>query len=109
MGSDGRLYRLATGPAGEQLGLGADQLSCLLGPVDFELGVITGSRGLNPLRFVIQGPSNGRLAVEEAMVEGMTDLLVVRRGHTFIMNDPRVIDQAIHFFRHGRFARPVQH
>jgi hypothetical protein len=36
----------------------------------------------------------------------MRDLLVVPRGHTFIMNDPEVIAQTFHFLERGTFYRP---
>jgi hypothetical protein len=35
----------------------------------------------------------------------MRDLLVVRCGHTFIMDHPEVIAQAFHFLAHGEFDR----
>jgi pimeloyl-ACP methyl ester carboxylesterase len=99
------LFRFATGPAGQQLGTTGNGPIADLGPVDFETGVITGVRRMNPLSRLIKGESDGKVAVEEAKVEGMADFLVVPAGHSFIMNDPLVLDQAIHFFRHGRFAR----
>jgi hypothetical protein len=34
----------------------------------------------------------------------MADWLSLPRAHSFLMFDRRAIDQAIHFFRHGRFA-----
>ena len=99
------LFRFATGPAGQQLGAANEGPIADLGPVDFETGIITGVRRANPLRRLIRGESDGKVAVDEAKVDGMADFLVVPCGHTFIMNDPTVMDQAIHFFRHGRFAR----
>jgi hypothetical protein len=101
------LFRAATGPAGRQLGDDRRSVVDRLGPVDFEVGVIAGNRTLNPLSVMLDGPGDGTVSVEEAKLEGMTDFLIVPRGHTFIMNDPAVIDQAIHFFRQGRFSRPA--
>jgi pimeloyl-ACP methyl ester carboxylesterase len=97
------LYRWATGPAGQQLGTDEESIPLDLGPVDFELGVIAGDRPFRPLTGLIRGAHDGLVAVEEARVEGMVDFLVVPCGHTFMMNDPAVLDQAIHFLRHGRF------
>ena len=98
------LFGAATGPAGRQLGTSASSAPLRLGPVDFDLGVIAGNRPATPLHRLIPEESDGTVAVSETQVEGMKDFLVVRRGHTFIMNDPQVIDQAIHFFRQGCFA-----
>ena len=98
------LFRKVMGPAAQQLGSGTERIADLLGPVDFELGVITGDRPLGqPTARMIEGPNDGKVAVDEARVEGMRDFLVVHRGHTFIMNDPEVIGQAAHFFETGRF------
>jgi pimeloyl-ACP methyl ester carboxylesterase len=97
------LYRLALGPAGQQLGTDDDSVPLELGPVDFELGVIVGNRPFNPLTHLIAGENDGLVAVDEARVEGMADLLVVNCGHTFIMNDSTVLEETIHFFEHGRF------
>lgn len=103
---DLELFRRVMGPAIDQLGAGSDRLAELLGPVDFDLGVVAGDRPrTNLLGRMIAGPSDGKVAVDEAKVEGMTDFLVVHRGHTFIMNDREVIRQALHFFEHGRFER----
>ena len=97
------LYRWITGPAGQQIGDDAGSLPNRLGPVDFELGVITGNRGTTPLSLFLKGENDGAVTVEEALVEGTADFRVVRRGHTFIMNSSEVLDLAAHFFRTGRF------
>ncbi|MGE0824044.1 MAG: esterase/lipase family protein [Candidatus Binatia bacterium] len=99
------IYRFLLGPAGQQIGAEPDSLPNQLGPVTFELGVITGNRPLVALPWQAHEEGDGKVTVSEATVEGMRDFLVVRRGHTFIMNDPRVLDQVIHFLRHGCFAR----
>jgi triacylglycerol lipase len=97
-------YRLATGPAGQQIGSDAASVPNLLGPVDFPLGVIAGNRSVDPFRFLVIGESDGKVTLEETRVEGMADWRCLPRGHSFLMFDARVIDQAAHFFRHGRFA-----
>ena len=103
---DSQLFRAATGPAGQQLRAGTDSVAARLGPVDYIVGVIAGNKVINPLSRLLNSESDGKVTLEEARLEGMADFLTVPRGHTFIMNDPRVIDQAIHFFRNGKFARP---
>ncbi len=100
-------FRAVMGPAAQQLGSGRESLADLLGPVDFDLGVITGDKPVaQPTAGMIDGPSDGKVAVDEARVDGMADFLVVHRGHTFIMNDPEVIRQAVYFFATGRFDHP---
>jgi triacylglycerol lipase len=100
-----RLYRIALGTSGEALGTTPDSLPNRLGPVAFELGVITGDRSLNPLfSRLIPGPSDGKVSVERARIDGMSDFLVVRRSHSFIMRAPEVIEGVFRFLEAGRFG-----
>ena len=105
---DNRLFRTLLGPAGQQLRAGANSVPPSLGPADYVLGVIAGNRPSMPWARLIEGDNDGTVAVSETRLEGMTDFLVVPCGHTFMMNDPGVLDQAIRFFRTGRFARPAE-
>lgn len=100
-----RLFRTALGPAGSQLSLDAAALADLLGPIDFDLGIIIGDKALPLTAGVFDGSNDGKVSVAEARVEGMRDFLVVHRGHAFIMNDPTVVDQATQFFQRGAFRR----
>ena len=104
LGVLGAVYRRATGPAGVQLGIAG--LPARLPPAEFELGVIAGSRSLNPLfSRVIEGPDDGKVSVARAAVPGMRDFLVVPHSHTFLMRAPAVVAQVFHFLEHGTFAR----
>ncbi len=92
------------GPAVEQLGTGPASVPSQLGPVNFELGVITGDRTLNPLfSRIIPGEDDGKVSVERAKVPGMTDFLVVPHSHTYIMLSEDVIEQVIFFLENGKF------
>ena len=102
------LQRLV-GPSVEQLGTGPGSITEELGPVDYELGVVTGDRTLNPLfSRLIPGDDDGKVAVESAKVPGMADFLVVPHSHTYIMLQDDVVQQVIHFLDHGEFLRPVE-
>ncbi len=97
-------YKWATGLAGQQLGTEPHSVPNQLGGVDFPVGVITGSRSLNPLFSMwIEGPSDGKVGVASARVAGMSDFLVVPRSHTYIMRSRGVIEQVAQFLREGRF------
>src|SRR5947208_8700095 len=77
------LYRLATGPAGQQLGTSESSVPSQLGPVDFELGVIAGDRSLNPLfSSWISGPDDGKVSVRSARMPGI-EFLLIHRSHTW--------------------------
>lgn len=102
---DWAVFQWINGPAGQQLGTGPDSVPNQLGPVDFELGVITGNRSINwILSALIPGPDDGKVAVERARVAGMNDFLVVEQTHPLIMNNRQVQCQAVHFLKTGRFA-----
>jgi triacylglycerol lipase len=99
------VYRFATGPAGQELGTDALSIPSRLGPVNFPLGIIAGSRSLNPLFSAwITGENDGTVSVERCRAEGMTDFLVVRHSHSFIMRSSVVAEQVVEFLRHGRFS-----
>ncbi|MGD8494687.1 MAG: alpha/beta fold hydrolase [Gemmatimonadales bacterium] len=102
--TDVPLLRSVLGPALTELGTDPDSLVRRLPAADFELGVITGDRSLNPLSdHLIPGPHDGKVSVERARVPGATDFLVVPASHTFIMNRGDVAGQVVAFLRHGRF------
>lgn len=92
------------GPAGHQLGTGPDSVPNRLGPVDFPLGIIAGTRTLSGVYgWLIPGEHDGKVSVERAKIEGMTDFIKLPVNHTFMMNDRRVQRQAAYFLRNGRF------
>lgn len=100
-----KLYQITMGPSGQELGTGTHSTPNLLGPVDFELGVIAGDASFNPLMSrLIPGPDDGKVAVDRTKVEGMKDFLIVHHSHTFIMNATRVADEVISFLQTGSFT-----
>ena len=101
------LYRRMFGPADAQLTTaGGDALRAALGPVDYPLGVIAGSRSIYPLgSLVISGPGDGRVSVASTRAAGMADHLVLPVTHPLMMRSPAVMRQTLHFLRHGRFER----
>jgi triacylglycerol lipase len=104
------IYHSVMGPAAGELGTtGERSTPNRLGRAEFEVGVITGDRSFEPLsRRIFPGPTDGKVSVARAQVEGMQDFRVVRRTHTFIMYGGDVAEAAFHFLEHGRFpAEPA--
>ncbi|WP_419661380.1 hypothetical protein Dvar_18110 [Desulfosarcina variabilis str. Montpellier] len=103
---DNSLYQWYNGPAGQQLGTAPDGFVAGLGPVDYPVGIITGNaHAAFDVWFAseIPGDDDGKVSVERAKVEGMTDFLVLPYSHPFIMQKKAVAEQVIHFLRHGVF------
>ena len=99
-------YRLATGPAGQELGTRpGESIPITLPPVAFAVGVIAGTRSLNPLSPLIFSEANdGKVALSRAQVDGMADFLAVRRPHSTLMRAPEVVAATFAFLECGRFG-----
>lgn len=101
---DFSLFDWVNGPAGNQLGTGADDYVSQLGPVDFELGVITGDRSINWINsMIIPGKDDGKVSTEHAKVEGMQDFLVIHATHPYIMKNDQAVTASIRFLKSGSF------
>ena len=87
-----------------QLGTDEDSIPAQLGPVDFELGVIAGSRTMNPvMSAMLPNPDDGKVSVANTKVDGMDDFLVVRNNHHYIINSEVVMRNTAAFLRAGEF------
>ncbi len=94
------------GPAGCQLGTGEGSFPRPLGPVSFPLGVLGGNHSSLVWGRFFPGANDGKVAVERMRVEEMADFLVLPPySHTLILYRKPVWLQALHFLRHGCFAR----
>jgi len=92
------------GPTAARLGTDDDSLPRQLPPPTYEVGVIAGNVGINPLGALLPtGASDGTVLVDSTRLPGMTDFLVVPHSHTFIMQSELVAEQVVEFLRRGRF------
>lgn len=97
-------FKLINGPAGMQLGTNVDDLPNTLGPVDYDVGVIAGSKSVNLiLSMMLPSPNDGKVSVENTKLAGMNDHIVMPVTHPFMMKNNRVIYQVLHYLINGRF------
>jgi triacylglycerol lipase len=103
------LFRAINGPAGLQLATREDSVPRSLGAASFDVGIITGSRTINPfLSLLIPGEDDGKVSIESAKLEGMTGFCVMPASHPFIMKNKSVIEQTLAFLAQGRFTCHIQ-
>ena len=101
---DNPVFHLVNGKAGKSLGTGPDSWPNGLPPADYPLGIIAGTRSLNPVwNAILPGANDGKVTVESTKLEGMAEHLVLPVTHTFMMVNPVIIRQVLSFLREGRF------
>jgi pimeloyl-ACP methyl ester carboxylesterase len=99
-------YKRVFGPAGQQLVTGLATADTLLGRIDYELGVIAGSRTIDPISSLIIGdPNDGRVSIERTKIAGMKDHVVVAASHAFLPAKRQVHGLVLEFLRRGRFQQ----
>ena len=93
------------GPSRGALGTTAVDVPATLGPVDYEVGVVAGGRSFNPIfSWLLPGEDDGVVSVARMRVDGMRELRVVPRSHSFIMNGRDSIALTAAFLRDGTFG-----
>ncbi|HCY87941.1 MAG TPA: alpha/beta hydrolase [Desulfobacteraceae bacterium] len=99
-------FKMINGPAGRQLGTDPASIPSRLGPAEFEVGVIAGTRSINLfLSTLLPGRDDGKVTVENTRLEGMADHIELPSTHPFMMKNKTVVHQTLHFLKHGRFDR----
>ncbi len=100
------LYKKLYGPAGQQLGTDQTQISSLFKQIDYECGVIAGSRSIDPISsLLIKGKDDGKVSIENTYIEGMQDHITLSAPHTFFPQNKNVQQQTAYFLREGSFKK----
>jgi len=103
------LFGFINGPAGREIGTDEQSIPRRLVKIDFELGVITGDRSINWINsLIIPGKDDGKVSIENAKIEGMTDFRVVHVSHPFIMKDEKVVNECLYFLQKGFFSTKTE-
>ena len=101
---DNPVFHMVNGKAGKTLGTGPESWPNRLPPADYPLGIIAGTRCLNPVwNAMLPGANDGKVTVESTKLDGMIEHLVLPVTHTFMMVNPVVIRQVLSFLSSGRF------
>ncbi|MBB4427280.1 pimeloyl-ACP methyl ester carboxylesterase [Bradyrhizobium sp. CIR48] len=98
-------YRKFYGPAGLELTTTPATAPNALPAIDYPVGVIAGSRFIDPVAglLVLPKPNDGRVSVQSAGLAGMADHIVVKTSHTGLPRHAAAIAQTVAFLREGRF------
>jgi triacylglycerol lipase len=98
--------RWILGRSGRELGTTPNDQPQRLGPVDFSLGVIAGDASLNPIfSRILKDPNDGKVTVESARIDGMSDFVVIRSSHTWMMWRGETLRYIKNFIRDGNFGK----
>ena len=95
------LYKAAFGPAGQQLVTDQSTFAHIFGPVDFELGIIAGTRTIDPVSSLIIGyqiPNDGKVTVESTRLAGAADHIAIAANHTFTPSNKSCGRKPFRFF-----------
>lgn len=97
-------YKKIFGSAGQELITDQTKLNHLFQPVNYELGVIAGTRALGPISaWFMKGPSDGLVSVENTKVMGMKEHLLVNLSHIFLPLNNKVLELTARFLKTGSF------
>jgi len=97
-------FRRYNGPAGMQLGTSNAGIPARLGPADFEVGIIAGTRSINPfLSLFLPNPNDGKVSVENTKLAGMKEHIQIPVSHPFLMRNAEAIGYTVKFLKTGSF------
>jgi triacylglycerol esterase/lipase EstA (alpha/beta hydrolase family) len=82
---------------------GNDSLGNNLGEVDYDVGIIAGTKSSSLTREKFIGPNDGLVSVESAKLINMSDFIAIDVGHSQMRYNLDVCGQTIHYLQKGTF------
>lgn len=99
------VFQTVLGDPGQELAGGFAALKRKLARPVGEFGIIAGGKGDGRgWRSYLQGDDDGTVTVSSTRLAGARDFRCLPCRHTFIMNDPRVLDFTLRFLQSGCFG-----
>ena len=99
-----KLYKMLCGPAGQQLVTDQEEFKKILGMPDYDFGVVAGNFTVNLLLSrIINKPNDGKVSVESTKLQGMSDHIVLRTSHPFMIRNKKIWQYALNFLNHTKF------
>jgi hypothetical protein len=93
-----KLFEVITGTSGLQLGKAWDQLQAQLAIPPFPFLIIVGTLDDKPIgNPLLNGPNDGVVTKDEAMLQGATQIEEYSQLHSFLMNDPEIMKSTWQF------------
>ncbi len=94
-------FKTIFGPASQQL---TTKYKHIPDDITYPLGVIAGNVSINPLApWILDGEHDGIVPVERTKIAGMADHIIIPATHSFMMFNPKVMEQAYYFLLHSKF------
>lgn len=99
------LFKMITGPAGQELTTNHTFLPNNVNRnSSYQIGVIAGNFSFFPFsKLFFHEDNDGKVAISSTQLLGMKDFIVLPVSHTFIMRNPMVEKQILHFFDYAKF------
>ncbi|MFL1781155.1 Alpha/beta hydrolase family protein [Candidatus Hepatincolaceae symbiont of Richtersius coronifer] len=99
------LFKAIYGQAGLEL-ITKSSLIAKIKQLNFPVGIIAGNRktwGFNG--FLIKGINDGKVAIEETILKGFLDHIILPVDHHSMLQDKNSMEQCLHFLKNNSFYR----